>query len=70
MCKGVDLLVSPREVWIGWIEVRVEDMAGEGWVERRVVKRCVCARARAEERVEIRRVRWGEEGDVSGSGSG
>lgn len=52
--RFVTLLVSPREVERGWVVVgRV------GWVVRRwVVKRWTWARARAEERVPMRRV-WG-----------
>lgn len=51
--RSVILLVSPRFVWEGWVEVvRVL------WVVwRREVKRSTWARARAEERVPIRRVR-------------
>lgn len=53
MCRSVVLLTSPREVLEGWVVVGIE---GEV-VARRVVKRETWARARAEERVPIRRVR-------------
>lgn len=51
MCRSVVLFTSPREVEDGWVVV---------WrvgceVERRSVKRVTCARARAEERVPMRR---------------
>lgn len=55
MCSAVVLLVSPSWVEKGWVDVAVE----EG---RRAVKRETWARARAEERVPMRRVRW--EGEV------
>jgi len=56
VCRAVVLLVSPREVWVGCVVWAV--VGG-----RRAVKRCTWARARAEERVPMRRVRgvvdWG-----------
>lgn len=60
--RAVVLLVSPREVAMGWVVVGVGGR--EGWVWRRVVKRSTWARARAEERVEMRRVCWVGRGAV------
>lgn len=53
MCRFVILFVSPKDVDVGCVVVdRV------GWeVLRRSVKSVTCARARAEERVPMRRVR-------------
>lgn len=56
VCRSVTLLVSPREVCVGCVLVR---RAG-CWACRTVVKRETWARARAEERVPMRRVRCGE----------
>lgn len=60
MWRSVDLFVSPRDVDVGCVVVeRV------GWeVRRRSVKSATCARARAEERVPMRRVRGVEVGDA------
>ena len=51
MCRFVDLSMSPRLVWEGRVVVGREG-------GRRAVKRETWARARAEERVPMRRV-WG-----------
>ena len=59
MCREVDLSMSPREVWEG--RVRVGREGG-----RRAAKRETWARARAEERVPMRRVGW--VGGVGGVG--
>ena len=56
MWREVDWSVSPREVWVGRMAVVREGV----WAVRRVVKRWHWVRARAEERVPMRRVRWVE----------
>ena len=56
MCREVDLSVSPREVCVGRMAVVREGFP----LVRRVAKRWHWARARAEERVPMRTVRWVE----------
>jgi len=73
VAREVVLLTSPREVERGMVSVGIWERGVGGWlwgfgvggvrvwgeVERRVVKRETWARARAEERVEMRRVGFG-----------
>lgn len=56
VCRSVVLFVSPKEVVIGWVVVGVLEMLGEGWDCKREVKIETWARARAEERVDMRSV--------------
>ena len=59
VCRLVDLSMSPRLVWLGRVVVGREG-------GRRFVKRETWARARAEERVPMRRVLWVEGWGVAG----